>query len=116
MTFIYSDTEDKPTHGFKGGKVNPIKGYLKHLENWFFLRHICIQGSTLDKFQATHELTICERKLDYHYRKPEFDPAQIEARLSELQTQWSLKYRANDYDETQRKWIRQKSWLTVKPI
>lgn len=109
MFFVYDDTE-RPK-GFSGGKIlDPHKPYIKHLGNWFFLRHICMNGSIQDKFQATKEMIICERKLDYWYRKPGFDPNKVTAELSTLRKQWNFEYKRDNFDYMQRNWIRQKKW------
>jgi hypothetical protein len=106
MAIIYDDAEPHTHfHGFKG-TPDCHKNYVKHLGNWFYLKFIVKNTSSLiDKFQATRELAICECKLDYWYKKPDFDPKQIELALDDLKTKWILDFRADDFDDIQRKWI-----------
>lgn len=65
MVFFYSDTELKTGKPVPAHKLNPVTQYLKHSENWFFLKLVLMRGTTIDKFQARKELTICDRKLAY---------------------------------------------------
>lgn len=105
-TIIYDDTEPH-THfrGFKG-TPNPHKNYVRHLGNWFYLKFVLTKtASLIDKFQATKELAICERKLDYWYRQPTFDPKEVEPEVRNLKSTWGMEFKANDFDATQRKWL-----------
>lgn len=104
--FVYSDTEERKAFGMRG-TVDPHKPYLKHAANWFFLRLIYSNGSVLDKFQATKELAICDRKLEYWSRKPNFDPTAVEEELRKLKKEWNLEFHPNRYDELQQKWLKQ---------
>ncbi len=88
--FCYSDTE-----GRSGGlkidlaKINPNGPYAKHLSNWYYLKFIAERGSTLEKIQATKELTICERKLAWWYKHPAFSVEQAGRDVRREQSIWT---------------------------
>jgi hypothetical protein len=105
--FIYSDTDDKPTGFVPKFNIDPHPAYLKHAANWFYLRLIYSNGSTLDKFQATKELAICDRKLKYWSSKPTFNPDLVETEVKRLSKEWGLEFLAGKYDEVQDKWLKQ---------
>jgi hypothetical protein len=109
--FFYSDT-DPNDMGFRGlGKTfDPHKLYLKHLENWFFLKHTYAKGTLPEQFQATIELPICERKLKYWSDKASFNFRQVENRQRELSTIWEIdpKTAVGNYTDQQRKWLKAK--------
>jgi hypothetical protein len=107
-TIIYDDPE--PHTHFRGfrGTPNPHKNYVKHVQNWFYLKFVLSKTPSItDKFQATKELAICERKLDYWYRQPSFDPKEVEKDLRDLKATWGTEFKLNDFDATQRKWLAQ---------
>lgn len=108
--FLYSDTEEKRPGRFKGGRgtPNPHNQYIKHLENWFFLKHICAVGSLPYKFQATIELVICERKLDYWSRKPNFIFKKVEDEQNRLASIWKIDLCFSEYNDQQLKWLKAK--------
>lgn len=110
--FIYSDTEPREQHGFRGGsKVNPHNAYNKHLYNWFYLTFLCRNTTDLaERFQLTKEIVICNRKLDYWYKKAEFDPNNpiVTEQLRILKSQWQFAYSPNEYTPQQIKWLKEK--------
>ena len=104
--FIYSDIEERKPFTARG-PIDPHKPYLKHVENWFYLRLIYSNGTTIDKLQATKELAICDRKLEYWSRKPTFDQAKVEVSIKEMGKQWNLEFTPNSYDALQQRWLKQ---------
>lgn len=87
MTYlIYSDTE---TSSFAfSGSLNPNRQFKKHLENWFFLKLTLRNGNMIDRHQASKELAICDRKLEYWQKKPSFDMKQAQQDIAELRLLW----------------------------
>jgi hypothetical protein len=111
MKFFYSDTE--PREPWRGGRPpDPHVAYLNHLRNWFELKRYYALGTLPDKLQATRELVICERKLDYWRRKPDFNQEKVIAKQRILAAMWEIEFVPNTFDETQQKWIRQ--WTRSK--
>src|SRR5262245_26528812 len=111
MSFlVYDENEPKPKHGFKGNaNADPHKAYIKHLANWFFLKFTYINGSLTDKFQATKELVLCERKLNFWSSKPNCEPAcrLVVDTLAKLKAEWKLDFQPGKFNESQKKWLKE---------
>jgi hypothetical protein len=87
---IYSDTEPRPTN-VPLGRLNPTRQYIKHLENWFFLKLVLMNDeSMINRHQASKELAICDRKLAYWAKKAGFDEAEASRALQELKSKWQI--------------------------
>ena len=64
---LYSDTEPRGPGG--PVKVDPTKAYLRHYGNMLYLRFLADKSpDPRERGQALREMTICQRKMDYHYR------------------------------------------------
>jgi hypothetical protein len=83
---IYNESE--PKRHVPLGRLNPNRQYRKHLENWFFLKLILRNGNIVERHQASKELAICDRKLEYWQKRSNFDTKQAELDLIELKKQW----------------------------
>ena len=58
---------------FRPEDYNANSQIVKHLENWFVLRFIQTQTTDMiERQQATKELTICDRKIEFWKRRPEY--------------------------------------------
>lgn len=70
--FFYSDTGPKTE--FKGDlwKMDACKIYLSHFSNFLFLNFMLQKGTWLEVQQATKELEICEKKLAFWKKHPNF--------------------------------------------
>lgn len=85
---IYNENEPRTSNPVPLGKLNANRQYRRHLENWFFLKLTMRNGNMIDRHQASKELAICDRKLEYWYKKPDFDMKQAERDISELRSTW----------------------------
>lgn len=105
MKFFYSDTD--PREPFRGGRSPDVhRAYLIHLSNWFELKRYYALGSLPEKLQATKELAICERKLEFWSKRPDFSQEKVQAEQKRLSDLWGIPFVPNTYDERQRKWLR----------
>lgn len=77
--------------GFNPSKINPIKQYLKHYENWKYLSFI--HDNTKDgkeKRQANQEIHIANKKMDYWYKlAQQFDLKELEDGKKEVDKIWN---------------------------
>ena len=81
MFFIYSDNEPRATGG-PPSDIDPVFFYLKHYENYLFLKFIANNSDkTLEKLQAQKELLICDRKIEYWRRR--MSPAEWKLAIEE---------------------------------
>lgn len=97
MHFIYNDTEGtgKPRNrGFSNvtpyHKLNATQFYLNHFANLLYLEFISSHSetSTLEKLQATKEIAICNKKLDYWRKHPNWDKTIVEHEQHRLKAAW----------------------------
>jgi hypothetical protein len=75
MMFFYSDTEKKSSFkgSFNASNYNPNDMICKHLENYFFLKFILLKSEDrIEKHQASKELDICERKMNFWKKQRSF--------------------------------------------
>ena len=74
IMFFYSDTEKSSFKGsFNASKYDPNDMICKHLENYFFLKFILLKSEDrIEKHQASKELDICERKMNFWKKQSSF--------------------------------------------
>lgn len=77
------------SRGFDPNRVDPHKGYLRHYENYLLLKFMLLNGTTLEKAQASKELVKCESKMAWHENHRAFDRRQVEAQVRRLKAQWA---------------------------
>lgn len=89
MCLVYDDTSVGPP--FKGGSIanwNPLPPYLKHYENYLYLKFVLAKGNLDERFQASKELKICDRKLAFWTKHPNWDPSQAAVEVNKLKARW----------------------------
>jgi hypothetical protein len=92
--FIYSEGQgEKLTFFTPYHKMNATQGYLNHYANFMYLRFIRDNpnSSTADKRQASREIVICDRKLNWWLRHPNLEHAAVSAGKRKLHEQWRMK-------------------------
>lgn len=73
MHFIYADNQPFSGRPFCASDYNSNVQISTHLDNWFILKFMQMQtDSIIERHQATKELTICERKISFWQRQPDF--------------------------------------------
>jgi hypothetical protein len=87
MALVYEETEIR-RGGFSIHNMDPHKHYLRHYNNLLYLTFIQQRGTLLERFQATKELKICERKLKFWSHHPEFKLATVEPELIKAKGLW----------------------------
>ena len=95
MAFVYEDvTARKPFTGKVNlAELDACSLYLRHYDSYLYLQFISKHSETthVEKQQALKELTICERKLEYWKRHPNFDINIVTAGIQELKAKWQAK-------------------------
>jgi hypothetical protein len=77
-------------------RINATDGYLRHYANYLYLSFIFNNTDDWrEKQQANKELTICQRKMDYHRKHPNFNAKHAEAESVKLKAQWEQKPNRN---------------------
>lgn len=91
---IYSDTETPNERGFNGFnplKCDAVKCWLKHFENSLMLQFFIMNGTMKEKHEASKELNICNRKMEYWKRQPHFNQNDASNSAQKLKQQWEMK-------------------------
>lgn len=91
--FFYTDTGPRtPMNLARLHSMDPNIQFEKHLENWFFLKFIIMNSKDWqEKAQATKELVICDRKLEYWKRNRAFDKKRQMDDTIKLKQKWNIK-------------------------
>lgn len=63
--------------------------WLEHRKNHHFLTFMLRRGTFQEKAAATRELTVCQRKLAFWEKHPEFNKAEASAANARLAKQWA---------------------------
>ena len=80
----YSDTEPSSSGPIR---VDPTRAYLRHYENYLYLQFLSRKSpDPRERGQALRELTICERKMEYHKRNA--DKAEMLAGIQKAKRKW----------------------------
>lgn len=93
MHICYSDTPERGS-GFpvKYDQLNATKHYLTHYFNFRYLRFIESNSENrMEKFQAAKELQICERKLAYWQKHPNYNIEQVKQGREKIDAEWNSK-------------------------
>ena len=90
MTLCYEENELRRAGlKFDFTTANASKFYLQHYENRLFLQFMLKAGNFTERQQAHKELDICDRKLEYWSRHPNFDQNVVSIGILKLQKDWS---------------------------
>lgn len=87
MAICYEENEIR-RGGFSIQNMDPHKAYVRHYNNLLYLTFIQQRGTLLERFQATKELKICERKLKFWSHRPTFSLSKVEPELAKAKRQW----------------------------
>lgn len=91
MAIIYPDNPERPSFFINPHKIDPIKQYIKHYDNWKFLNFVC--NNTKDwqeRRQANGEITTVQKKMDYWYKmiKDAGRLGELESAKKPIDTKW----------------------------
>lgn len=70
-------------------KLDPTKMALKHFDNSLYLTFMLQNGDRIERHQASKELVIAQKKIDYWKRNREFDNEMFTEKCRELSKKWS---------------------------
>jgi hypothetical protein len=89
--FCYNEGKGEPPTFFVSyHKMNAVKGYLYHYKNFLYLRFIRDNPLSTDaeKRQAIREIAICDRKLTWWQRHPNYDEVAVQVGKKALHNIW----------------------------
>lgn len=88
--FFYSDTRMPGAPKIDIWKMNGTKAYLRHYDNYLFLQFVTVnpRSTETEKRQARLELTICEKKLEFWRKHPNYDHDEALKGVQALKRNW----------------------------
>lgn len=86
---IYSDNTGGMNGSFDPSKCNAVKCYLEHFGNSLYLSFMLANGTFKEKHEASLELPICERKMEYWQRQSNFIESEADRGRKNLREQWA---------------------------
>ena len=87
----YDDTAPGRSGGFvKYHDIKATEGFIRHFSNMLYLEFVAKNSlaTLFERQQANKEILICQRKLDYHRRHPNFEMSRAEQAILDLRKQW----------------------------
>lgn len=89
MPLCYSDkTSPGDFVGFDPLRADPVKAMMKHYSNYLYLTFMLENGNMTEKHEASKELVICERKMNYWKRQPHFSTEEAARQILALKKDW----------------------------
>lgn len=89
--FFYSETK-QPFSGSPSRvwEMNGTKVYLTHYSNLLYLQFVANnpRATFQERSQAEKEIKICEKKLEWWLRHPNFDQDEALREVAKLKSQW----------------------------
>lgn len=97
MAIVYDDlntSRGKSDFVIPYGRLNANAGYLRHYDNYLYLDFILkTTDRNNERTQAAKELKICERKLEYWRRHPNFVSSVVMPQVEEKKKHWNIQDR-----------------------
>lgn len=89
MAIFYDDAQRGGGDPVPYDRINATRGYLRHYDNYLILDAIAkAPKNTLEKLQALKELTICERKMAWMQKHPNFNVKTVTEEVAKLKALW----------------------------
>jgi hypothetical protein len=88
LMFFYSDTAPKTVSDINVWKMNGSKGYLRHFANYLVLCFFAKSGSREERAAIEKEILICQRKLTFWERHPNYDAALVQREKERMIKEW----------------------------
>jgi hypothetical protein len=89
MAIIYDESARGNFSNVSIGRMDGTKAYLRHFENKLYLGFIAKNGTRDEKWQAEKELAICERKLSFWEKHPNFVADTAKREMEKLKKNWT---------------------------
>ena len=86
--FCYSDSAPRSSTPVNVWAMNATKAYMTHYANFLFLDFIMNHGTYAEQQQARKELTICERKLRFWAKHPNYEAEIVRREKEKLHVAW----------------------------
>ncbi len=88
MALVYDESTRGAPVNLRISEMDGTKQYLKHFENKLYLTFIASSGTQGEKWQAEKELVICERKMKFWEKHPNFTKERAQAGMEKAIKSW----------------------------
>jgi hypothetical protein len=88
MALIYDESASGGASNISVDKMDGTKAYLRHYGNKRALTFFAERGSPVERWQAEKELVICERKLKFWEKHPNFVGETARAGMEKINRDW----------------------------
>lgn len=86
--YFYSDTAVREKSDINVWKMDGSKAYLRHFSNYLFLNFVSVKGTREERASVEKEILICERKLKFWERHPNFNASYVQSEKENMIKQW----------------------------
>lgn len=93
--FCYSDSQPRSANPVNVWRMNPNKAFMNHYANFLFLDFILNNGNYQERQQARKEIAICERKMRFWEKHPDFNKTTVRLEKEKLHVAWKSGDRPN---------------------
>lgn len=91
MHFFYADSPDRtPYRGPPISSLDPNRGYVRHYENYLFLRLVQRNGTPAERWQASKEIEVCQQKLDWWRHRGGWSLQETTKLCAQLRRDWQV--------------------------
>lgn len=88
MAIIYDESVRSGGGNISIARMNGTAAYLRHYGNKLYLSFIAANGTRDEKWQAEKELKICEKKLRFWEKHPNFIGEEARRGMEKLNKDW----------------------------
>lgn len=91
MHFIYDDSSVRTPYASRVpfNELDALRYWGNHFANSLELAFFLKNGDTHEKLRASHELSICDKKMNFWKKHPNFDSQQAAVISQRLKKNWS---------------------------
>lgn len=88
MALVYDESAKSAPTTLRIDQMDGTKAFLRHFENKLYLNFIATSGTQMERWQAEKELKVCERKLAFWEKHPNFEKAAAQAGMEKAIRAW----------------------------
>lgn len=86
--YFYSDIAPRGKSDIDVWKMNGSKAYLRHYDNYLVLNFIAKNGTRQERAEVEKEILICERKLAFWEKHPNYDREVVARAKEQMLKDW----------------------------
>lgn len=102
---MYFYDDNAPRAAFGGGNYHDMpatRKFLEHFSNMLMLKFFWQEGTHPERFQVDKEIVICERKLTYWKRHPNWNIDEVTRGIEQMKRDWAGKISHETFEQARR--------------